>query len=492
MEPYDVVVVGAGNAAMCAALSAQECGARVAVLERSPESVRGGNSTFTGGAFRVAYKGVEDLRSVVPDLSREEVENTDFGSYDADTYYDDLARMSHYRIDPGLAETLVNESLPTMQWMVNELGVRFVPIYGRQAFKVDGRFKFWGGLTVEVSGGGVGLIETLHEKAAARGVEVFYQTRAIKLLKHAEGLAGVRCIQAGQERDILARNVILAAGGFHAHAAWRARYLGPNWDLARVRGSRYNTGDGIQMAERFGALVHGHWSGCHSVAYDANAPAFGDIDLLNQQKNSFWLGVMVNAKGERFVDEGANFRNYIYAQMGRWILAQPGAIAWQIFDNKVADLLTDEYRIRHATKYSANTLEGLVEQIADVDQAALLNTLNAYNDAVDRTTPFNPTVKDGKSAGAITPPKSNWANALDTPPYTAFAVTCGITMTYGGVSIDSQAAVQSAEGGAIEGLYAAGEMVGGFYYHDYPGGAGLMAGSVFGRIAGINAASGAK
>ena len=166
---FDVVVVGAGNAALCAALAARENNARVAVLERAPEGEDGGNSRFTAGAMRFAYAGVDDLKKVMPDLSAEEIANTDFGTYTEDQFFDDMFRVTQYRADPDLVELLVKRSLPAMIWM-REKGVRFVPIYGRQAFKIGGKFKFWGGLTVEAWGGGPGLVDSLTTIARKAGI----------------------------------------------------------------------------------------------------------------------------------------------------------------------------------------------------------------------------------------------------------------------------------------------------------------------------------
>ncbi len=488
MSRPDVLVVGSGNAAMCAAISAAEQGASVLVVDWAPRDQRGGNSAFTGGAFRVAYDGADDIRNIVPDLSDEEVEKSDFGSYSEDKYFDDLIEMSSYHTDAELADTLTRESLPTLLWLVSH-GVRFIPIYGRQSFVVDGIRTYWGGLTVEVSGGGLGLVDAQHEIAGKAGIRFAYGTRAAGLLEENGKVTGILARTPNGLENIHARSVILAAGGFHANAEWRARYLGRNWDLAKVRGCRFNMGDGIRMALDIGAAPAGHWSGCHSVAYDANAPEFGEITLLNQQKNSFPFGVIVNARGERFFDEGANFRNYTYANLGRAILAQPDALAWQIFDDQSYHLLTDEYRMKQMSWVQADTLEELALKLEGVDADGFLSYIHAYNGAVDTATPFNPAVLDGRSARIAPVPKSNWALQLSKPPYRAFKVTCGITFTYGGVRTDSDARVLSQSGDEIVGLYAAGEMQGGLYFEKYPGGAGLMSGSVFGARAGRHAAA---
>ena len=489
MANNDVIVVGAGNAAFCAALAAREAGASVTVLERAPYDERGGNSRFTAGAMRVVYDGVDDLLALLPELTEEERRTTDFGSYGADAFFDDMARLTEYRADPDLVEILVHQSLPTLKWM-RQKGVRFLPLYGRQAFKVGGRFKFWGGLTVEAWGGGPGLIDSLTQAAGRERIEVLYGARATALLHDDDGVHGVRLRREGKTTEMAAKAVVLAAGGFEADAEMRTRYLGPGWELAKVRGSRFNTGDGIQMALAVGASPAGNWSGCHAVAWDRNAPEFGDLAVGdNFQKHSYPFGLIVNARGERFVDEGADLRNYTYAKYGRAVLAQPGQFAWQVFDHKVAHLLRDEYRIRQVTRVAADSLEQLAAKLEGVDAAGFLATVEAFNDAVQTDVPFDPNVKDGRGTAGLALPKSNWANPLDTPPYQAFAVTCGITFTFGGLRIDGRARVIDSDGQTIPGLYAAGELVGGLFYFNYPGGTGLTAGAVFGRIAGTGAAS---
>src|SRR4029079_16309500 len=218
----------------------------------------------------------------------------------------------------------------------------------------------------------------------------------------------------------------------------------PGWDMAKVRGTRFNTGDGIRMALDIGAQPYGQWSGCHSCAWERNAGDFGSVETRhNGFRHSYLYGIVVNAEGKRFVDEGADFRNYTYAKYGRGILQQPKQFAWQIFDAKVKAQLRDEYRIRQVTKISGNTLEELVAKMDDTDQKAALETLKKYNAAVRQDIPFNPNVKDGRCTEHIPVNKSNWANTLDTPPFEAYAVTCGITFSFGGLKIDTQARVLS-------------------------------------------------
>ncbi len=488
METFDVVIVGGGNAAMCAALSARESVSRVLCLERAPIDEAGGNSKFTAGAMRVVYNGVDDLKKLMPDLTDQEIANTDFGTYTADQFFDDMGRVTQYRCDPDLTELLVRRSLDTMVWMRGK-GVRFAPIWGRQAFKIDGKFKFWGGLTVEAWGGGPGLVDGLTTACAKQGVEIWYSSRAFELIADDDGVHGVRVKREGKTIEVRAKAVVLAGGGFQANPEWRTRYLGPGWELAKVRGTRFNTGDAIQMALTVGAAPVGNWSGCHAVGWERNAPEFGDLAVGDQfQKHSYPFGVMVNAEGKRFVDEGADFRNYTYAKYGRVILNQPGQFAWQIFDAKVKHLLRDEYKIKQITKVTASSLEELVTKLDDVNPEAALKELHAYNVAVRTDVPFNPNVKDGRSTEGLAVNKSNWANRLDTAPFEAYAVTCGVTFTFGGLRINTDANVMNTDGQAIPGLYAAGELVGGIFYFNYPGGSGLTNGSVFGRIAGASAA----
>lgn len=491
MTAHDVIVVGAGNAALCAAIAAREAGARVLVLERSPEALRGGNSAFTGGAFRFAFNGVEDLLSLSPDITPEEQKTTEFGAYPEVQFFGDLAEMSSYRADPALIEVLARESLPTLQWMRNH-GVRFIPIYGRQTYERDGKRVFWGGLVLEASGGGLGLVERLTRRAQALGVETLYDHKVVDLITERGAVSGVIAETPEGRISLRASAVVLAAGGFHANTAWRARYLGPGWDLAKARGSRFNTGAVLEAALRHGARAHGHWSGCHSVFFDANAGDFGDIHRLNEQKNYFTLGIVVNAKGERFIDEGEDFRNYTYSRMGAEVAKQPGGRAWQVFDARTAALLPDEYRTKGAARVEANSLEQLAAKMEGIDAGAFLKTVQTFNAAIDAAASFDPSIKDGRGTRGLSPNKSNWAVAIEAAPFVAYEVVCGVTLTYGGVAITPNSEVIAESGAPMPGLYAAGEMVGGLYYGKYPGGAGLTSGAVFGRTAGQSAAHHAR
>ena len=224
--------------------------------------------------------------------------------------------------------------------------------------------------------------------------------------------------------------------------------------------------------------------------YYGDKPEFGDLDVGDGfQKHSYPWGIMVNAHGRRFVDEGADFRNYTYARYGRVILDQPDGMAWQIFDQKVTGILRDEYRIKRVTKVSAPTLEALADKLEGVDKAGFLDEIARYNAAVRTDIAFDPNVKDGRRTEGLKVPKSNWANTIDEGPFEAYQVGCGVTFTFGGLRIDPDSgAVMDTDLAPIPGLFAAGELIGGVFYFNYPGGTGLINGAVFGRLAGANAA----
>ena len=492
MQTYDVIVVGKGNAALCAALAARDQGARVAMLEAANEDESGGNSRFAGGVMRFAYSSVEELKEVT-EITDEEIGNSDFGTNTTDEFFDDLFRLTSYRTDPDLSETLVTRSREAMAWLRSK-GVRFVLNYGRQSGLVDGKRKFFGRMPIEVSGGGAGLVQALDGIVRKAGIEVFYETRATSLIYDGAKVEGVRAQQKGQPVEFRAKAVILACGGFEANPEMRTRYLGVGWELAKVRGSRFNQGDGIKMALDIGAAPYGNWSGCHATGWDRNAPEFGDVNVGDQfQKHSYIFGLLINANGKRFVDEGLDFHSFTYAKYGGEVLKQPAQFAWQVFDSKVTKLLRSEYRIKMVTKASANTLEELAPKLEGVDPEQFLKTVREYNAAVKSDVKFDHTIKDGKGTVGIEPPKSNWAQKLDAPPFDAYMTTCGITFTFGGLRVDRETGqVLNVHFHPIPGLYCAGEMVGGLFYFNYPSGTGLVSGAVFGKIAGTGAGHAVK
>ena len=480
-------MVGAGNAGLCAALAARETGASVLLLEKATVPERGGNSAFTGGLFRFAFDRFEDMKALLPNYSPEELDAVEVPSYPASAYAEDCDRMTEGLADPTLVKILTEHSFATMEWL-REHGVQWMLATGRQAHRVGTKFRFFGNLILEANGGGPGLIDALFRSAEREGIDILYETKATGLKMDDRGrVVGLQVQNPEGLRVIQCKSVILAAGGFQANIEMRSRYLGRDWELAKVRGTRFNTGDGILMALQVGAQPYGHYSSCHAVAWDMQAPPVGDLVVGDgYQKHSYPLGLIVNREGKRFVDEGADYRNYTYAKYGREILGQPGRVAFQIFDSKVLHMLRDEYRIRQITKARTNTIEQLADELL-IDPIGLRQTIDEYNAAVQEGN-FNPAILDGKTTRGITPPKSNWALRIDLPPYEGYAVTCGLTFTFGGIRINKHAQVLDTEDHPIPGLYAAGELVGGLFYYNYAGGSGLMAGSVFGRLAGTSAA----
>nr|WP_275296394.1 FAD-dependent tricarballylate dehydrogenase TcuA [Sulfitobacter geojensis] len=482
-----VIVVGTGNAALCAAIAALENGAQVTLLEKADQALAGGNTKYTAGAMRFAYDGAADLLPLLRNPDDPRVQNADFGGYDVEKFGSDLLGFNDGRPLSEEQEALVNLSGETMRWLASH-DVKFEPIYSRQSFEKDGRHVFWGGLTLAAENEGVGLFDMELAAVERLGGTVRYNSAVTGLVTEGDQVIGVLIGDEVMHADA----VILASGGFEANEEMRVQHMGPNWKAAKVRGTPHNTGDGLTMASAVGAAEYGFYAGCHATPMDLHMADFGNLDLpagdrKNYRKISYFLGVMLNADGARFVDEGANFRNYTYAQYGAAILEQPGQFAWQVFDSKVFDLLYAEYRFHDAHFVEADTLEALVPLMTGVNAEAAITTLDAYNDAVDTQAAFDPTVLDGKATDGLMPPKSNWAQKIDKGPFRAFPVTGGITFTYGGLKVDANGGVVREDGSTVAGLFACGEIVGGVFFAGYPGGSGLTSGAVFGRRAGYGA-----
>ena len=478
---FDVIVVGGGNAAMCAALSAREKGARVLLMEKASPGERGGNCPYTGGGFRFTHNGAEDLRPLLADASVLVGLEDSISPYTASDYRREMLEKTAGRTDADLLETLIAQSYPTVRWM-REQGIEF-ELSGRGA-------RVMPGVRVGASavGSGPGLIVMHYTAARRHGVEVVYETKMLSLLTDSSGsVKGVLAEDSEGVQEIRTGGVVLACGGFEASSEMRSEHLGRHWAQAKVRGSRHNTGDGHRAALQVGAKMAGQWTGYHGTPIDADAPATGSPDSVDRlPRRSYPFGVMVNVNGERFVDEGADFALNNFVEIGALILKQPQGIAYQVFDTKVESLLEERYG--SAAVLSADTIEELAEGLG-LDSTKFEETIGGFNGVV-REGEFDPSRLDGKGTRCIEPPKSNWAQAIDTPPYSAYRVTGGITYTFGGLRIDTGARVLDEEERPIRGLYAAGEIVGGFFYFDSLRASGLMHGAVFGRIAGANAAGG--
>lgn len=492
-----VIVIGAGNAGLSAALSAHQSGADVTVLDRGPADGSGSDSFYTGGLFRVSYQNLGELEAVVGDLGMEGANGIErFSSYTEGDFLDDWGRVTGYRFDVDLAEEIVGESYEAITWLY-EQGVPFisgiiVDSNGNARHSRPG----WHGGFVEVSGAGPGLMRGLLGAAGKAGFTMVNDTEVLEI-EPAEGDRSVKVHARDGDRNRTtyeADTVILAAGGFQADSEWRTRALGPGWDLAKVRASPFNTGAGIKMAMALGGAPHGNWSGAHAVAWsvgsgDAGSPATNHIF----ERESYPFGISVNVEGNRFIDEGSDFGAYTYAKYGREILNQSEQRAWQLFDARTAEHLMDEYKQKnpYAAREKEDSLEKLAERLTDrgADGEQMLKTIAEYNGAVDDGVAFNPYSKDGRHTSGLAIEKTNWAQALVEPPFEAYEVTCGITFTFGGIRVGSDGSVLDAAKKPIPGIYAAGEMVGGLYYFNYASGTGLTSGAVLGRRAGRAAAA---
>ncbi len=408
--------------------------------------------------------------------------------HDRQVFYDALMKVTRHQANEDMAWRLIDNSRETMVWLRSH-GIRFIPMFGRQSFLVDGKHHFYGGVNIEAVGGGAGLVEAELARAAKLGCEIRYETAAVRLIQDKQRrITGLEVNGPDGYDSVEARAVVLACGGFESNPEMRARYLGPGWDLARVRGTRHNMGDGIRMALDIGARPYGNWSGCHSVGWDISAPEYGDYEVLdNFQKHSYPWGIMVNTDGKRFVDEGEDLRNHTYVKFGKAIMSQPNRTAVQIFDQKTIPLLRDEYRIRQVTKVKSDTIEGLAKEL-EIDAETLKATIDDFN-AACQPGHFNPSILDGVTTKGLSPNKTNWALPIDEPPFEAYVTTTGVTFTFGGLKVNEKGTVLDNNDRPIPGLFAAGELVGGLFYENYPGGSGLMAGAVYGKIAGESAAA---
>ncbi|KAG1745850.1 uncharacterized protein EDB91DRAFT_1236183 [Suillus paluster] len=487
---YDCVVVGSGHAGCSAALAAMEAGCTsVLIVEKAPREWVGGNGYFTAGAHRTVHGGLQDLLPIVHNVTPEQAIKIDMDPYTVEDFTKDIMRLGKDKPDAKLVKTMVESSREAVEWLARKVEIPFILSFHRQAYEVNGRQKFWGGMALSTEDGGKGLISA-HMKALEKaGVEIWFDSPAIKLTVE-KGITG-------KELNLSASSVVLAAGGYESSSELRAKHLGSEWEKAHVRGTPFNTGDGLAIAQAIGAKLVGDWAGCHSTCWDANAPAdAGDRELSNQfTKSGYPLGIMVNINGQQITT---------YAKFGRQILLQPEGCAFQVWGADMVPLLRkEEYGDGIVEKIFAGSIEELADKLLEKglkDKEGFLKTVRNYNAAVQNhraehpTLGWDPTVKDGLSTQSTTAslqlPKSNWAVPIDQGPFLAVKVACGITFTFGGLAIDPDTAgVLSKETGApIKGLFCTGEMVGGLFHNNYPGGSGLTAGAVFGRKAGREAA----
>lgn len=464
-DRYDVLVLGTGLAGTAAALAASEEGSRVLVVEKAPPASAGGNTRFSGGGFRIPR-----------------------GDFTPDDFFEDLMIVTKGRGNEELLRNMTRRAKEDTDWLQTH-GLRFGdqtkfhnvgPRRVRAMWAEPVPFQIDGSTQI---GSGNGVVQQLHPTLFERA-DVVFETKAERLLvDDRRRVIGVRTYHPDHGyRDLHAGAVVVATGGYQANQEMRARYLGTEAAHWRIRGTRFNIGDGIRMAMEIGAAPVGNFTDIHCAVIDARSSA---LECGETNVNTYPYGILVNSAGERFVDEGEDFRDRTYAKFGKSILAQPGSIAHLIYDSKLEGKVT--CYVKEWGPTSAPTLEVLAESL-DIDAAGLVRTVAAYNASIDRSVPFSTEGKDGRRAVGTTPPKSNWALEIDTPPYFAYTVTGGVTFTLAGLKTNLQAEVISTEEHPIPGLYAAGEIQGDFFYYNYPGGSSLIRCSVYGREAGRNAA----
>ncbi|KAF2206869.1 hypothetical protein CERZMDRAFT_122858 [Cercospora zeae-maydis SCOH1-5] len=502
---WDIVIVGTGAAALTAALAAAAAATStstapeytkkldILLVDKAPETWAGGNGYFTAAAYRTVHAGLEDILPLVSNVPEELKGKIELPAYSAEEFWKDLERVTEGKCRRELGEVVVRESLETVRWLKEVGGVEWWLSFRRQAYE---------GLIA-------GLLEAVRKREECV-VEFGCEVRRVLVDEETGVTVGVQVVKGGKVFDVKARSVILAAGGFEANPELRRKWMGPGWELAHTRGTPYNTGDVLLAAMEVGAKRVGDFSptGCHSVAWDADSSKTGgDREKTNEfTKSGYPLGLMLNAEGRRFVDEGVDLRNYTYAKFGRAILEQPQGIAFQVWDREGQQWLrAEEYRDEMVRKVTADSIPELARKLQQDglrDPGEFVQTITEYNSAVAAhrmehpDAKLNPAIKDGLStqsaAVRLELAKSHWAVAVKQPPFLAVKVTSGITFTFGGLAINAEnAAVLREDGTEIVGLHCVGEMVGGLFYSNYPGGSGLTAGGVFGRRAGRAAAAAA-
>lgn len=481
-----VVVAGAGLTGLSAAISARDHGARVLLLEKGSREDVGGNAAFSGGLFLFCYDGPDDLTSITEDFEPGmKADQIEAPPYTREAYVSELMEMSDGRADRKLINALARRSLDTMRWLTAK-GVRFTFNRTLGATVGNGVLSIPPGQILTSTGEGMSrgfeVIRPLLAHAERIGVEIRWSTLLTDIVRRDGHVTGAEVGDAGE--TVPADAVVIASGGFQANRELRREHLGRQWETVRLRGTRLSTGDGILAALRAGAAEAGTWSSCHSAAVDPTMPSPQRSEASPPfPLHGFWLGVLVNRDGERFVDEGPGPWIKNYSRMGKAIMRQPGGEAFEIFDQRTAARVADEFA-GDATPITADTIPELASRIG-VPADRLARTLETFNCACQPGTG----VADDRGTTAITPPKSHWAAPLNQPPFVAYHAVVGLTFTFGGIRSDPHGRALAGDGTPVPGLYAAGEATGGLFYGDYPGGAALMRAAVFGRAAGHTAAT---
>jgi tricarballylate dehydrogenase len=456
MTDYDVVVAGGGNAGLCAALTARDEGARVLLVERSPDWRRGGNSRHTRD-IRYAHADPDEWATA---------------PYPPAEFLDDLRSVTDELPNPELAELMVSESQTLPEWMEAH-GVRWQkPMQGTLHLHTNRFFL----------GGGKAMMNAYYATAERCGVEVALDSSVVALGGDDEHCTNVTLRRNGSVRTVGTKAVVVASGGLEANHDWLEQSWGPGATNFIVRGTPDNDGALLLSLLERGAAGAGS-NLFHCVAVDARSPRF-DGGIVTRV-DSIPFGIVVNREGRRFYDEGEAAWPKRYAQWGQLIAREPGQIAFSLFDSQSRGLFIPPL----FPPLQSDTLRGLLEQF-DVDVDVALATVDEFNAAVDDTVPFDPSGPDGRSAIGLLPARRNWARRLEQPPFYGYALRPGLTFTYAGVEVDRTARVCRIDGSTFENVFAAGEvMAGNILTRGYLAGVGLTIGSAFGRIAGREAAA---
>ena len=405
--------------------------------------------------------------------------------YTNNEFKNHMLEVTKGNTDKNLMETIVAESRPTINWMTSK-GVKWELPSSRISSSINAPSTIPNSVGLSAYESGPGLIKMLTKSVNQNAITILYETEMTDLVQNKQKeIHAIVCKDSNGIHKINTKAVVLACGGFEANPEMREKHLGKGWENAKVRGSKFNTGDGHKLAIQLGAQPTGQWSGCHATPIDINAPATGDQGITERMpRRSYPLGITVNIHSERFIDEGEGFAEQTFVKMGSQILSQDKSIAFQIFDSKSFNLLEPRYNNSKPT-ISQNLNELAIK--LKIPASKFIKTMTEFNKSASNRN-YSPKKLDGISTNDLKIPKSNWGIKIDTPPFYAYCVTGGITYTYGGPKIDTKARVLDQNNEPIIGLYAAGEIVGGILFHNSLRGAGLMHGSVFGKIAGTNAA----
>ncbi len=455
-DQYDIAVIGGGNAALCAAMTAARTGAKVLILEAAPKDYRGGNSRHTRN-FRCMHH-----RPMGPLVD----------AYDEEEYLADLLTVTGGKTNEDLARMVIRESEGCLPWM-EEHGVRFQPsLSGTLSLARTNAF---------FMGGGKSLVNAYYRKAEALGVDVLYDAAVTHLALEGDRIDRVEYSYGGEAHSISPKSVVVASGGFQADIDWLTRAWGPPARNFLIRGTPYNRGVVLADLLDQGAESVGDADQCHAVAIDGRAPKYdgGIVTRLDCVPFS----VVVNRNAERFYDEGEDLWPKRYAIWGRLVAAQPDQVGYAIIDSKALDLFMPSV----FPPLKADTLEELAVMM-ELPPDRLRQTVDGFNAACGDTSAFHPTQLDGVATSGLTPPKTNWARPITEPPFYGYSLRTGVTFTYLGLKVDENAQCSTANG-PISNLWAAGEtMAGSILGQGYLAGFGMAIGTVFGRIAGREAA----